>query len=212
MKVSTGVSTRHAGVRAPRRAHTAHAAAIVGVRAARQVHAGLGGCGARTLACRVGTLADARPAIIFSPRNQSRFHRIILDVECNPAPLSLIPDPVIVRFTLPKRLSSSSQKAIRFTSGAALQRFHELAGRHLWQQQHMNMVGHDDEASQLIVSELCSSMQGFDHHLRDGFFAKEHRPGARCPVGGPAKQKPRQPMLCEVAEIGSDERCREGAR
>src|SRR2546430_1503934 len=62
--------------------------------------------GARTVACHVGTRADAwwvqfgaprsmrtRPAIIFSLRNHTRFHRIVLDIGRNAAPLILVSDP-----------------------------------------------------------------------------------------------------------------------
>ena len=81
---------------------------------------------------------------------------------------------MIVGFPLPEWLSRPAQQTIRLARGAPLQRLQQPAGRHLRQQQHMNMVRHHHERSKLIMPEFRPTMQGLYHQVRDGVLAKEH--------------------------------------
>ena len=154
-----------------------------------------------------------RPEILFGPGNQSRLHRIVLDIERNSTPLPLAPYPMIVRFPLPERLSGTAEQAIRFPSRVTL------------------------SAISSTGSAISSAAATHEHgwplpRNRKARNVRAPPPGARtpppgsrwppaegtwdqyepCPIGGPARRKPGRPRLCGVAGNGTDECCREGAR
>src|ERR1022692_958906 len=85
--------------------------------------------GARTRACRDGTLAiargrfsRARPWVVFWTGYESGFHGIVFDVSHNSLELVFVSDPVVVRLSLPKGLAGTTEYQVSFTRGAAFQR------------------------------------------------------------------------------------------
>ena len=62
------------------------------------------------------------PAIFFSLRNHTRFHPDCLDIGGNALPLFLASDPVVARFPLPERLTSSPQHPVGAVRCVAFQR------------------------------------------------------------------------------------------
>jgi hypothetical protein len=108
-----------------------------------------------------------RPQIIFDSRSQSRLHGIPLDIPSNTIPLLLIPNPMIVGLTLPELLPSAIQQSIRLACSRTLERFQKMGDRYQGFQEHVNVICHDHERSQLVVAEINASKQGVYDNLRD---------------------------------------------
>jgi len=128
-------------------------------------------CGARTRACRVHTRVNAwppsriraRPGIILRRFNQSSFHGIPFNIVRDPAPLRLIPNPMVIGFPLPKLLASSVQQPIGLTRSDSLQRFKQQAGRNRGQQKQVDMIRHDDERPEPILAQFVAAKKRFDY-------------------------------------------------
>jgi len=132
-------------------------------------------CGARTRACRVHTRVNAltpfrmstRPRIILRPSNQLGLHRIPLDVGGNPVPLQIIPNPMIVGFSLPKLLTRAVQQPVGFPRRDALQSLEQQARRDPRQQEHVDVIRHDDKRSKPILAHSITAKQRFDYQRGD---------------------------------------------
>jgi len=136
---------------------------------------------ARTRACRVETHLDAttRPPILPHGFHDPSLHRIIFDITPNPIELLLIPNPLIVRFLLPKRTPSASQNPIPLPCGHALQRLHQMADTDFRQNQQMNMIRHNGVSIKFIVTQLHALINRLHNHICDSRFLQVQRPPAR---------------------------------
>ncbi len=144
-------------------------------------------CGARTRACRVHTRVNAfapsrictRPRIVFNSRNQASLHWIPLNVPGDLTPFSFITNVMIVRLALPKLLARAMQQPISLPSRDALQRFQQQARRDPRQQKHVNMIGHDHERPEMILSQILAAKQRLDYQRGHRFASQTHRTGVR---------------------------------
>ena len=136
--------------------------------------------GARTLACRVHTRVNAwsplrictRPRIVLHSSNQASLHRISLDIGGDSVPFRIVSHPMIVRFPLPKLLTSAMQNPIGLSRGDTFQRLQKQARRNRRQQKHMNVIRHNHEGPEAIVSQVLTTeerldYQGGDRHLAE---------------------------------------------
>ncbi len=141
--------------------------------------------GARTLACRVHTRVNAwspsricaRPRIFLRSGSQSRLHRIPLDVVGDPAPLFLASHPVVVRLALPKLLPCRTKQPVRFPRRDAFQGFQQEARRNRGKQKQVNVIGHDDERPEAILSQLFSPKERLNHQRCNVFSPEMHWTG-----------------------------------
>ena len=135
---------------------------------------------ARTPACRVHTRVNARvgrgPLVIFDVLNQAGSNRIPLDVPGNSIPFVLISHPMIVGFALPELLAGAIEQSIGFARGSSFQRFEQLARRYRRTQEHVDMVRHNYERSELIMAEIGAFQKGVNDNLRNVFLPQEQRP------------------------------------
>jgi hypothetical protein len=58
---------------------------------------------------------------------------------------------MVVALTLPERLAAARQQQVRAPGGGGLQRVEKLGHTHLWCQQQVNMIRHNNPGMQLIV-------------------------------------------------------------
>jgi hypothetical protein len=156
--------------------------------------------GARTRACRVHTHVNARraltnlqalqvqpptplrmsarPLIVFNPLNQACRNRIPLNIPRDPAPLTFVPHPMIVRFAPPELLPSAPEQLVRFSSRKPLERLKQFARRYQRKQQHVNMVSHNRKRPKPVMAQLRTFEERINHPLRDDVQHEESRPGA----------------------------------
>ena len=141
-------------------------------------------CGARTHACRVHTRVNAEarvsttPGVVFNDPDQIRLDGIPLDVPRNPAPFLLTSHPVIVRLALPKRLAGAIQRSVGIPCGRPLQRFQELSRTDDRQEQRVDVVRHDRERAELVMTQLDASVKRIDHDFSDRILRQKHWPAA----------------------------------
>ena len=142
------------------------------------------GCGARTQACRVHTRGNAKPRVSATPRvilngpDQVRLERVPLDIARNSIPFLTAPDPMIIGLALPERFPGAIENFVRLPRGRYLERFQEQARRDHRQEQSVDVVRHDREWPELVVTQRDATVQGINHYLRDGFLRQEHRSAA----------------------------------
>src|SRR5579872_1330307 len=118
---------------------------------------------------------SAGPAKLLRSGNQPSLHRIHLDVPRNPPKLRFIPHQMIVTRILPKRLSGKPQNPISLPGCKPLERVHQLRNLHLWSNQSVNMVSHDDKG--MKVQLFLPKTQRLNYHLRNIISSKVKRPG-----------------------------------
>ena len=123
-------------------------------------------------------LIGTGPPEVLCARDYSRSYRVLLNVPRSPVPLRLVPHPMVIRFALPERLTGATQQSIRLSRGEAFQRFEQLTGSFQWQQQHVDMVGHDGECAQPVMTEFDPFEQGRHNYFGDGYLPQVQRP--RC--------------------------------
>jgi len=156
----------------------------------RRNSSGCGGCssgagGARTPACRVHTRVNAklgvstRPRIFLHGLDQSSPHRVSFDIPRNAIPLVLVSNPMIVRLPLPKRFANAIESFIRLPRSRSLDRFQEQSRRYHRQQEHVNVIRHDDERSEPIVPQLGASKERIHNDLCDRVLPQECGTSAR---------------------------------
>jgi len=134
--------------------------------------------GAGTRACRAGTHPGActGPTISLGPNRNTGFDRIVLDVSPDANQLGVVADPVIVGLSLPKGIAGSVKKLVRLTSGHAFQRAQHSGDRDFGPKQNMDMVGHENPGTQIVVAEFSAAMQALNHDLGDLLVLQIHRP------------------------------------
>ena len=79
---------------------------------------------------------------------------IPFDVVANALEFRGIPNPVIERFVLPKRLSSTAQSGVDITSRNSLDRTGNLGERNIRVEQNVHVIGHDDVSMQQEAAAL----------------------------------------------------------
>jgi hypothetical protein len=115
-----------------------------------------------------GSLPRTRPPVILRHRDQSRPHRIRLDVPANPLHLLSIPYHVIVTLLLPEGLAGQPQNLVGPLGGDALQRPQQSGNLDLRSNQQVEVIGHDDIGMKHIVPEqVLAVLQGIDDDLSD---------------------------------------------
>jgi len=152
----------------------------------------VGACGARTLACRVHTRVNAsapsrictRPRIFFPSRDHPSLHRIVFDIRRNAIPFHLATYPMIVGLALPELLAGTMQQPVCSTRGSAFQRFEQQAGRNRGQQKQMDVIRHDNERPESIVSQLLPAEQRLNDQ-RGNCFTSQMKGAARCRIEKP---------------------------
>ncbi len=82
---------------------------------------------------------------------------IPFDVVANALEFRGIPNPVIERLVLPKRLSSTAQSGVDITSRNSLDRTGNLCERSIRVEQNVHMIGHDDVSMQQEAAALRSA-------------------------------------------------------
>jgi len=141
------------------------------------------GGGARTPACSVHTHVNAKPGVSTRPRitldrrNDASANRVSLDIPRNAIPLVAVSDPMIVRLPLPKRLANAIESLVGLPRSCSFQRLQELSRRNKWQQQHVNVIRHDDKGPQLIVPQLGTLKQRINDDLCNGLLPQERWTG-----------------------------------
>jgi len=80
---------------------------------------------------------------------------------------------MVVRFSLPERLSGSAQQEIGLTSCEAFQRLEQAARLHQRKQQDMDMIGHDHKRTELVMPEFDSTLDGIHHQSYNCVLAEE---------------------------------------
>ena len=84
---------------------------------------------------------------------------MILDVRNNPPYLAFVRDPMIVGFSLPKGFPAASQYPVRRARAGALQRLQQAGRRNQRQQEHMNVIGHENPRPKLVVPQIDPAAQ-----------------------------------------------------
>jgi hypothetical protein len=111
---------------------------------------------------------DARPTILFRTSHKTCGYGVPLDVRPDPLKLSVISNPMIEGFLLPKGQPGSAQQPVCFARREALYRMHDLRQFHAGRNQQVHMIGHHYPGMQPIVAEnLIAMMQSFNDHPRD---------------------------------------------
>src|ERR1700733_9160759 len=121
----------------------------------------LGRCGARTPACRVDTHVDtfspirvcAGPRVFLRPCYESGSYWIVVDVSGDFDKFLRAANPVVVRLFLPEWFSGSMQETVRFAREGTFQRFQGLCGVNVKEQKRMNVICHDHEGSEPVMSQ-----------------------------------------------------------
>src|SRR5580700_10668628 len=67
---------------------------------------------------------------------------------------------------------------VSLTSRIPLERLQQPARRHLRQQEHVDVVCHDSECSELIVTKFHAVEKRVDHQMGDRLLPQEHGAGA----------------------------------
>ncbi len=137
--------------------------------------------GAGTRACRAGTHpgACARPTVIFSADHKPGADGIILNISFNSSQFDVVPDPMIVRLSLPEAFAGTVEKLIGLTGGGAFQSAEHFGSRDFRPQQHVDMISHQDPGTQIVMPEYNAAMEAVNHNLSDRFEPKIHRSRAR---------------------------------
>jgi hypothetical protein len=142
-------------------------------------------CGAGTRARRAGLHPGARPSVVPRTRDNSGFDRVVLDVPRDLLELSIVPDPVVIRFTLPEGLTGATENLVGRAGGHTFQSAEQKRRGSFGEDQRVNMVAHQNPGTEFVVPAFNPLIQRCDYQVRDRFQAQIHRPllsGIEIPV------------------------------
>jgi hypothetical protein len=78
---------------------------------------------------------------------------------------------VIIRFVLPKYFSFAAEDAIRDTSAHTFDALGDLCDRNVRIQEEMDVVGHNNEGAEVVMTEGRASENGIQYAIRDPWSA-----------------------------------------
>jgi hypothetical protein len=104
--------------------------------------------------------AGAGPPPVLGLGDQASAHGIPFDVMTDALEFGRVPDPVIKRFVLPKRLSRAAQRGVGVARRDTLDDAGDFGKREAGVQEDMDMVGHDDIGVQDEAAEIGAAPDG----------------------------------------------------
>ena len=122
-------------------------------------------------------LSCTRPSPRLRNLHQASSHRIVLHIRNQRPQFLLCPNPVIVRFILPKRQASAAQDIIRHARRAPLNPSHHRGKAAAKLPNHVDMIRHEHPGVEVIkIAAGLSKQKRVSHHLRNASIRQPARP------------------------------------
>src|SRR5579871_564370 len=122
-------------------------------------------------------LPCTRPSPRLCNLHQTSSHRILLHIRNQRPQFLLCPNPVIVRFILPKRQASAAQDIIRHARRAPLNPSHHRGKAAAKLPNHVDMIRHEHPGVEVIkIAAGLSKQKRVSHHLRNASIRQPARP------------------------------------
>ena len=137
-------------------------------------------CHDGTLAVGLGCICRAKPSIVLRSDCKSGSNRIVFNIIRDFLEFALVSNPVIVGFSLPKRLTGAAQEQVCLPRGGPFHPAEQAPRRYFRQQEDMDVVGHDHPCPQVIVAELDAPVQRVHNNARDIFPSQMHWAKSGC--------------------------------
>jgi hypothetical protein len=117
----------------------------------------------------------AGPCILLRPESQAGYDRVVFDVPPDSPEFLVVANHVVIALVLPEGLAGSLEQNVGLFGGCRFERAEKLRGTHLWNDEGMDVIGHDRPSVQLIVFNLDAALDRGQNQLCNGWLLKKDR-------------------------------------